>query len=155
MYRPAGESTMAAPPIQVVLCLHRTLAEVLAEFDVDCCAVAFVPWGDGRTLVSRRALRALTFGTILVDTLHDSPSYCRRLEKYARRGWQIIIPGYEEERLSPELRAGSFALLTRYGRLLLSLGSRRLFGRPIRLNEETTVCPGLIQEGHEAGKLRD
>ena len=47
-----------APPVQVVLCLGRTVADVLTRFDVDCCAVGYVP-GARTVLSTRRAMRAM------------------------------------------------------------------------------------------------
>ena len=47
-----------APPVQVVLRLGRTVADVLTRFDVDCCAVGYVP-GARTVLSTRRAMRAM------------------------------------------------------------------------------------------------
>lgn len=91
------------PPVQIVLGLSAGVKEVLAGFDVDCCCVAF-HLESLRVLATARGLRALQYGTCLVDTDHDSPSYCRRLEKYGLRGWRIGLPGLDELRIAPSLR---------------------------------------------------
>lgn len=98
------------PPIQVVLSLFSSMADLLLGFDVDCCAAALVP-SSGRVVVSRRGARALTYGTNLVDTRFDSSCYARRLEKYGIRGWRLGLPGFDETRLAPSLRQGGHLLV--------------------------------------------
>ena len=93
----------ALPAVQIVLGVSTDIHEILTGFDVDCCCVAY-HFESHRVLASPRGLRALRYGTCLVDTLHDSPSYCRRLEKYGLRGWAIGVPGLDEVRIAPTLR---------------------------------------------------
>jgi len=92
------------PPVQVVLGVCGSVREVLARFDLDCCCFAYHLQSD-QVLATARGLRALRYGACLVDTQeHDSPSYCRRLEKYGLRGWRVGLPGFDELRVSPSLR---------------------------------------------------
>ena len=88
----------AVAPVQMVLGLSRSVADLLRGFDVDCCCVAYGLAAD-RVVTTPRGLRALRHGACLVDTDFDSPSYCPRLEKYGLRGWRIGVPGLEELRV--------------------------------------------------------
>lgn len=92
------------PAVQVVLGVSAGIREILAGFDVDCCCVAY-HLESHRVLATARGLRALRYGTCLVDTEHDSSSYCRRLEKYGLRGWAIGVPGLDGLRISASLRS--------------------------------------------------
>ena len=47
----------------------------------------------GRVLGRCCYLRLPRYGANLADSAHDSPAYCRRLEKYERRGFIIAVPG--------------------------------------------------------------
>ena len=66
--------------MQVILTAYRSVAEVLANFDLDCCAFAFEP-GAGRVVCTPRAQCAVVHGANIVNTALASPSYCPRLEK--------------------------------------------------------------------------
>ena len=78
-------------PVQVVIGLGRSAADVLCRFDVDCCCVAFIP-NEGRTVCSRRGLRAMRYGVNVVDSAFGGPSYAKRLQKYAERRWAAAVP---------------------------------------------------------------
>jgi hypothetical protein len=92
---------LAIAPVQIVLGLSRSVADLLNGFDVDCCCFAY-QLGTGRVVTTPRGLRALRYGACLVDTEFDTSSYCPRLEKYGFRGWQIGVPGLEELRVPPK-----------------------------------------------------
>ena len=81
--------------VQIVLRLYESPAEVLLGFDCDCCCVGF----DGdRVWGLPRALRAIQYGTNILNPLHAWPSkasYEFRLVKYALRGYSISVPGLE------------------------------------------------------------
>lgn len=77
--------------VQVVLRLFRSVAEVLAGFDLDCCCVAY----DGaRVAALPRARRALARGYNLAgaDASRESHNYEQRLLKYALRGFAVACP---------------------------------------------------------------
>ena len=108
------------PPVQVVLGLGRSLADVLQRFDVDCCCVAFDPT-TCKVLCTQRGLRALRYSTNVVDSGFGGPGYARRLQKYAERGFAAAVPYFSPDRASPELWRSSHMYFERSG-LLLRLG---------------------------------
>ena len=85
------------PPttIQIALRLYESPAEVLLGFDCDCCCVGY----DGeRVWALPRAVRAIRYGTNILNPLHAWPSkasYEFRLVKYALRGYSISVPAFE------------------------------------------------------------
>lgn len=87
------------PPVQIVLRVYHSPAEVLLGFDVDCCCIGY----DGtRVWALPRALDALRFGHTVVNPLHAwprQPSYELRLAKYAARGWAVAVPGLKIKRI--------------------------------------------------------
>ncbi|KAF0979228.1 hypothetical protein FDP41_001571 [Naegleria fowleri] len=87
-------------PIQVVLRIYKSPAEVLLGFDIDCACVGF----DGKTVWSSpRARRALAFNTNLVDVDRQSTTYEYRLYKYAKRGFSVSIPGFDSGKVQNQL----------------------------------------------------
>ena len=115
-----GAEAAQGPPVQVVLGLGRSVADVLLRFDVDCCCVAYVP-SDRKTLCTCRGLRALRYGVNVVDSAFGGPSYARRLQKYADRGFAAAVPYFLPERAAPELLRSNYAHFQHSG-LLLRLG---------------------------------
>ena len=71
-----------APPLQVILRTHRSVADLLSGFDVDSSCFAFNP-SEGRVMCSKRGQRALQYSTNIMDSAHAGSSYCRRLETVA------------------------------------------------------------------------
>ena len=65
------------------------MASLLLNFDVDSCCFAFRP-GGSCAFSTERGLRALRYGVNIFDTARYSKSYCRRLEKYAGRGFATV-----------------------------------------------------------------
>lgn len=118
----AVDDTM--PPVQIILRLGRSVADVLCSFDVDACCCGYVPSAQA-VLCLPRFLRAVRFSANLVDTGVSGDSYARRLEKYAKRGFAIMVPGYAPERVSHNVLRGSYAHFPRSG-LLLRVGPRLL-----------------------------
>ncbi|KAF8969053.1 hypothetical protein BDZ97DRAFT_1594843, partial [Flammula alnicola] len=81
-------------PIQVILRLYQSPAEVLTGFDVDCPCFAF----NGCDIFANpRAIVALMRQCNIVDISRRSPSYEMRLAKYAKRGFEILVPALERE----------------------------------------------------------
>jgi len=88
--------------VQIVIRLYESPAEVLFGFDCDCCCCAY----DGRSVwVTLRCIRALCTGTNILNPLHswpNKPSYELRLAKYAYRGFAVLIPGLDKQRVDDE-----------------------------------------------------
>ena len=103
-------------PIQVILSAYKNVGHLLSSFDIDSCAVAYVP-GKG-VYCSPRALRALRYSVNIFDSDLEGPTYCQRLEKWDARGFQIAVPGLIPQRVSRSITEGAFCRLTKSGLLL-------------------------------------
>eukprot|EP00928_Gymnodinium_smaydae_P082018 TRINITY_DN65448_c0_g1_i1.p1 TRINITY_DN65448_c0_g1~~TRINITY_DN65448_c0_g1_i1.p1 ORF type:complete len:664 (-),score=93.59 TRINITY_DN65448_c0_g1_i1:175-2166(-) len=109
-------------PVQIILSVFRSPLEVILNFDLDSCCFLY----DLSRKVVRclpRAQRALAYRTNIANTDMRSPTYERRLEKYAKRGYSIAVPGFEEDAIDQSLLAGSFAF-HKEADLLLKVGQR-------------------------------
>jgi hypothetical protein len=85
-------SPWARRHVQIVLRRYRSVAEVIAGFDIDACSLAF----DGaRVLALPRSQRALNCAYNLVDPSRRSPTYEMRLYKYAMRGFSVLVPAFD------------------------------------------------------------
>lgn len=89
------------PSIQGILRLYSCPSEIIHGFDVDCCGILYDPSSD-KLYATERALYAFLNKTNIFDPERSSPSYVYRLTKYALRGYDIYIPGYDESRLDQE-----------------------------------------------------
>ncbi|KMZ60767.1 hypothetical protein ZOSMA_5726G00010, partial [Zostera marina] len=93
--------------VQVVLRLYESPAEVIYGFDCDCCACAY----DGRDVyVTPRCYRSLETMTIILNPIHsrpNTPSYELRLAKYAQRGFNIGVPGFDAKRVDMAMLLGT------------------------------------------------
>jgi hypothetical protein len=91
-------------PIQVILRLYKSPAEILMGFDIDCCCIAY----DGINLWALpRCRRALNTRMNLVDVDRQSTTYEIRLAKYAKRGFRVGVPGLDMRLVTTKL--GRFA----------------------------------------------
>ncbi|KAI0683269.1 hypothetical protein BC835DRAFT_758930, partial [Cytidiella melzeri] len=131
-------------PVQIVLRLYQSPAEVLAGFDVDapCCAY------DGeRAWANPRAIVAAMRQCNTVDVTRRSPSYEVRLAKYAARGFEIYVPQLRREDIDPTIFERSIVRIQGLARLVVLeklattaarddyVSSRRkLRGRPLNLD---------------------
>ena len=80
--------------------LYKSPAEVLMGFDIDSVCVGF----DGkRVWALPRAQRAINKGYNLVDMSRRSLTYEPRLFKYSKRGFAVAIPGFDRNRVDPNL----------------------------------------------------
>ena len=107
-------------PVQIILKLATSIANVLQSFDVDCCCFAFVP-STRKLLCTQRGLRSVRFGANLADCAFGGGGYTSRLEKYAQRGFAIAPPGYAPRSVRAELLSDRYAYFT-HSKLLLKLG---------------------------------
>ncbi|KDR77448.1 hypothetical protein GALMADRAFT_33196, partial [Galerina marginata CBS 339.88] len=95
---PLSIALFPARPIQIVLRLYLSPAEILAGFDVDSACFAF----DGdRVWTNPRALAACIRQCNTVDLTRRSPSYEVRLAKYAERGYEVYLPSLSRQRIDP------------------------------------------------------
>lgn len=112
-----SSNEVRGPPVQVILTLNQTIQELLVSFDIDCCCFAW-PVASSSVLTTPRGMRALRNGVNIMDTAFDSPSYIKRLEKYAHRGFALAIPGFTPSRVSHRLHSSSYFFVTRCDLLL-------------------------------------
>ena len=145
-------ASIQGPPIQVVLDTYQSRAEVLSFFDI-CCCTALYDCSSCEVLVSPRFVRALRFRCNLVDTCYDSESYPRRLEKYAGRGFQAVVPGLLARRLSPQLLGSGcrYAYVPELD-VLLQLGERKVCQGPLRLTVRGKVIKVVADFSQKAGR---
>ncbi|KAG8894313.1 hypothetical protein FRC00_009125, partial [Tulasnella sp. 408] len=103
-------------PVQIVLRIYQSPAEILAGFDVDCACVAF----DGtRVLAAPRAIAALMTQCNRVAMDRRSPSYEVRLTKYAARGFEIHVPDLRREDFDPTIFERALTRVAGLARLLV------------------------------------
>jgi hypothetical protein len=85
--------------IQFILRLYDSPSQVLLGFDMGSCAVGY----DGTDfLFTPLSQFAYSMGHNIVDPLHRSTTYERRLAKYWRRGFGIIMPHLGELTVQPQ-----------------------------------------------------
>ena len=104
-------------PIQVVLSTYKSTADLLASFDVDAAACAFQLSRDA-FVCTPRCRRALEHGVNIADSTRHSRTYFHRLEKYARRGFAVALPGFNVGLVSPVLTTGTYVLMKKHDLLL-------------------------------------
>ncbi|KAG8933990.1 hypothetical protein FRC01_005887 [Tulasnella sp. 417] len=103
-------------PVQIVLRIYQSPAEILAGFDVDSACVAF----DGtRVLAAPRAILALMTQCNRVAMDRRSPSYEVRLAKYAARGFEIDVPDLRREDFDPTIFERALTRVAGLARLLV------------------------------------
>ncbi|KAG9049851.1 hypothetical protein FS837_008901 [Tulasnella sp. UAMH 9824] len=103
-------------PVQIVLRIYQSPAEILAGFDVDAACVAF----DGtRVLAAPRAILALMTQCNRVAMDRRSPSYEVRLAKYATRGFEIHVPDLRREDFDPTIFERALTRVAGLARLLV------------------------------------
>lgn len=79
--------------LQIVLCAFDSMEDVLSNFDIDACRIAY----DGtRLLVSETFLRALVSGVVIARPQNESANHAKRLHKYATElGYSIAISDHD------------------------------------------------------------
>ena len=102
--------------VQIVLRMYSTPSEVLMGFDVDSCAAGY----DGsNVIVPPRTAMAIMTQSNTVDMSRRSPSYEMRLAKYANRGFEVIVPSLDRDRVDPFVFEKRFDQAKGLSRLLL------------------------------------
>ena len=76
--------------VQIILAYHKCAAEVIFNFDVDCCQVL---WDGNNVYATPSGHRALISGTNFADPERRTANYEIRLTKYADRGFLVAVPG--------------------------------------------------------------
>lgn len=125
--------------VQIVLRLYNSPSEVLMGFDVDSCAVGFN--GTDVYCCPRTALAIMT-QTNIIDMSRRSPSYEMRLAKYAQRGFEVLVPGLDRDRVDPFLYERRFDQTKGLARLLL-LERLRTPEERLRYRLESQIKSGL------------
>lgn len=92
------------------------MAQLLSGFDVDCCGVSF----DGTDVVCLPRTRlALNRRANVVDAERwRSKSFEYRLFKYSLRGFGVLVPGFQRNRVNPDVVRGKYGATSGLGRLL-------------------------------------
>ena len=102
--------------IQIILRLYKSPAEILMGFDVDACAIGY----NGKSvLMTPRAHHAMTYQLNTVDMTRRSPSYEMRLAKYAKRGYAILVPTLDENKIDPQIFERRFDQVQGLAKLIL------------------------------------
>ncbi|KAH7311442.1 hypothetical protein B0I35DRAFT_481406 [Stachybotrys elegans] len=102
--------------VQIVLRLYKSISEILSGFDVDCSCFVF----DGTQVFgSPRGITSLCAQTNTVDLTRRSPSYEKRLAKYARRGFEVYYSDLDRSRIDPSIYERSLTHTHGLARLLI------------------------------------
>lgn len=125
--------------IQLILIRRQCVADVLLNFDIDCCQVA---WDGSRVLATPSALRALQTGINICDPERASGEYEWRLAKYAMRGFLVAVPGLDPNRVKEKfIRNSCFGYHQGHlKRIHLTFSGKE---RPEYRIEEDTIVEGL------------
>jgi len=102
--------------IQLILKNHKTIAEILLSFDVDCSMFGY----DGNNIYcSPRAHHAITHLLNFVDLDYRSPSYEYRLAKYGERGFGVLVNNYDDSNLNDQIFLKKPSQITGLARLVI------------------------------------
>ena len=102
--------------IQIILRLYKSPAEILMGFDVDACSIGY----DGTNVwMTPRCHRSLAHQYNTVDMTRRSPTYEQRLAKYATRGFSVLVPTLQRDRIDPQLFERRFDQVQGLAKLLL------------------------------------
>ncbi|KAG6843611.1 hypothetical protein H0H87_002590, partial [Tephrocybe sp. NHM501043] len=163
-------------PVQIILRLYSSPAEILADFDIDapCCL-----YSGSRILANPRAIVAMMRQANTVDMTRRSPSYEVRLTKYSGRAFEVLVPTLERDKVDLTIYERAIARMEGLARLLVLeklastsvrydfLESRRtLRGRPNPLHQyarrknkykgdlkaDTSIC-GLEMNDYDVATL--
>ena len=82
--------------VQVIRRQYSCIAEVIFNFDIDCCQVA---WDGNRVVATLSAFRALQTGVNIADPERSGRDYEDRLLKYVKRGFMVAVLGIMTSRI--------------------------------------------------------
>nr|QBK92441.1 MAG: APC basic domain protein [Pithovirus LCPAC401] len=91
--------------IQFILIKSQNKSQILNRFDIDASCIGFDIGERSKFLVLPRFIRAFETRTNITDPTRQSPTYIKRLAKYAGKGFNIAVPGFELDKikLSPNI----------------------------------------------------
>ena len=138
--------------VQVMLTRYSCVSDVLLNFDIDACQVA---WHGGRILCTPSAMRAINTRVILADPTIRHKGYESRLMKYALRGFAVAVPGLDVLRIAPELLTGSWATsgqLCRY-RVACEKTADEVYGANAYSPEDRLTLYSISEPTAELAKL--
>jgi hypothetical protein len=116
--------------VQVILRLYGTQAEVIHSFDIGACSVL---WDGACVRFNRLGRLAFTHGVNVLDLSSRRASYERRLAKYSDRGYSLILPHLDMDKLRAK------GLATPYG-LMVNIGNASgLCGLAVRLRHDCKI----------------
>jgi hypothetical protein len=96
---PGKKSRHNVRKYQIIFRLYNTIPEVLHGFDLESSCVGF----DGIEIVTTsKGKFAQEYGCNIVDPTQRSPSYEKRLYKYSKRGYNIILPYFSMKTFEKE-----------------------------------------------------
>jgi len=102
--------------VQIILRLYNSPSEILMGFDVDACTVGY----DGnKVVVCPRTALAFATQSNTIDMTRRSPSYEMRLAKYASRGFEVLVPNLDRNRVDPCIYEKRFDQVKGLARLLM------------------------------------
>ena len=83
--------------IQIITRLYNNISQVITGFDVDSSCIAY----NGKDLYcNTRFVRSIKYKYVIVDPERQSKNYSHRLRKYSNRGFDIIFPGLNLDRIN-------------------------------------------------------
>ena len=135
------------PPVQIITSVFQDSLDLLLGFDVDCCCVAW-EIEKQRVVATERALRAIRHRTNIADPMFGTTSYCRRLEKYARRGFAVAVPDFDDRLVNESVARASYVHVANID-MLLRVGDivPRRVCLPKAGAKATSIQGGLVQKG--------
>jgi hypothetical protein len=89
-------------PIQLILRLYTSIAEILLNFDLPCVRIAF----DGTNIHMLKSAQNALVNRYNLATGYQpfrTGTYEYRLTKYFKRGFAIRVPNFHPDRIKPEL----------------------------------------------------
>ena len=92
-----GENTDIKINIKFILRLYDSIPEIITGMDIDATCIVYdknIFYGNSRFL------RCVREGVIYTDPIRNSKSYGKRLSKYMKRGYVIVIPGLDLKRMN-------------------------------------------------------
>ncbi len=91
--------------VHFILIKSRNKYQILNRFDIDASCIGFDIGSPSRFYALPRFIRAFETKTNIIDPTHQSHIYIKRLIKYAGRGYNIAVPGFDSNdiKLSPNI----------------------------------------------------
>ncbi len=91
--------------VQFILIKSQSRCQILNRFDIDASCIGFDINDPFTSYINTRFVRAFETRTNVTDPTRQSPTYIKRLTKYAGKGFDIAVPGFELDKikLSPNI----------------------------------------------------